>query len=407
MSSSTLPLDLLSPDFVNDPVPMIERMNAEAPIFFDPRLYAWMVGGWHDIDTLQRDPRLSAQRSGYVSALSPPELKERVVTLAAWYGEWMVMRDGADHRRLRRLSAHAFTPRNIQRLEARMLEVIEPVLDAALARGEMEVMEELAYPLPRTVICEMIGIPEADTGLLSEWTPNLNHILAATLSSEEVIERATVTRARIHEYFSALIEERRRAPRDGEVLSSLVQALDDGDSLTVDEVIDLVVSIMTGAYDTTAYLISNGLYLLLSNPEQLAMVQAEPTLVDAWIEETLRCEPSITINSRTLLESFEYRGHRFEAGQMMYFLPSVANRDPVRFADPHRFDVKRANSGDHLSFGFGPHFCIGAPLARMEARLAFQRLLHRTRELSLPEQELVRVPSMIVRGLKALRVTLR
>jgi cytochrome P450 len=406
MASSSVPLDLLSPELVHDPVPMIARMHAEAPIFFDERLHGWMLGGWHDIKTLEREPRLSAQRSGYIAALSPPALQERVVPLANWYGEWMVMRDGADHRRLRQLAAHAFTPRNIQRLQARMLAVIEPILDAALARGEMEVLGELAFPLPRTIICEMLGIPKADVGLFSEWSPTISNILGATLTSEAVIERVTATRARIHEYFTALIDERRRAPREGEILTSLVQASEVGDSLTENEIIDLVVFIMVGAYDTTAYLIANGLHLLLRHPEQLAAVRADPTKIDGWIEETLRCEPSITINTRSVGEAFEYKGHRFEPGQMVYFLPLVANRDPERFPEPNRFDIARENAGEHISFGFGPHFCIGAPLARMEARLAFQRILARAQQLGLPEQEIERAPSMVIRALQALRVSM-
>jgi len=404
MITSTPPLDLLSPGFIEDPVPMIDRMYAESPIFFDPRLHAWMIGGLDDTKVLAKEPRLSAQRKGYVTALVPPEFKERATPLADWYGEWMVMRDGADHRRLRQLAAHAFTPRNIERLQARMLEVIDSAIDAALARGEMEVLGELAFPLPRTVICEMVGIPEADMALLSEWNPTITNILGATLTSSEIIDRVTLARTQIHEYFTRLIAERRRAPREGEILTSLVQAIDGEDSLTEDEIIDLVVFIMVGAYDTTAYLISNGLYLLLQHPEQLAAVKADPRKIDGWIEETLRCEPSITINTRTVIEGFDYKGHRFEPGQMAYFLPQVANRDPEYFPDPNRFDVDRHNAGDHTSFGFGAHFCIGAPLARMEARLAFQRLIARTRRLALPEQEFKRAPSMVIRALQTLRI---
>lgn len=407
MTTTTPPLDLLSPEFVRDPVPMIERMLTEAPIFFDERLYAWMVGSWRDVKALEKEPRLSAQRSDYVSGLTPPDLKERVEPLKAWYARWMVMRDGSDHRRLRRLAAHAFTPRTIARLQSRMEAVVDPILDAALERGELEVMSELAFPLPRTVICEMVGIPEADTGLLAEWTPSMTNLISANLTTEDIIARATEARTQIQEYFSALIDERRRAPREGEVLSSLVQAMEDGDTLTRDEVIDLVVFIMAGAYDTTAYLIANALHLLLRHPEQLAKVRADPTLIDGWIEETLRLEPSITINTRSAFEAIDYQGHRFEPGQMVYFVASAANRDPERFPDPHAFDVTRSNSDDHISFGFGPHFCIGAPLARVEARVAFQRLLARTTELGLPEQVIEHQPSMVVRALKSLRMELR
>jgi len=407
MQDATYPFDMLSPEFVRDPVPMIDRMHAEAPIFFDPRVNGWMVGSWRINKALEREPRLSAARSGYVSALTPPPLQERVAPLVAWYAQWMTMRDGADHRRLRMLAAHAFTPRNVERLRERVATAAAPLVDAALERGEMEVLADLAFPVPRTIICEMLGIPESDAGLFSEWTPSVTNILSASLTSDEIIDRAHATRSQIHDYFTALIEDRRRAPREGEILSDLVQAIEGHDTLTVDEIVDLAVFIMTGGYDTTTHLIASGLALLLRHPEQLAAVRADRSKIDGWIEETLRMDPQIALNTRLVTEAFEFEGHRFEPYQMVYFLSLAANRDPERFPDPHRFDIERENARDHITFGFGPHHCIGAPLARMEARVVFQTLLDRTRELRLPEQTLERVPTTLLRGWKSLRVELQ
>ncbi len=407
MQDATLPFDMLSPDFVLDPVPMIDRMHARAPVFFDPRLNGWMVGSWRVTNALERDPRVSAARAGYVTALTPPHLQPRALPLVEWYAEWIAMRDGADHRRLRQLAAHAFTPRNVERLRARVAAAAEPIIDAALGRGEMEVLGELAFPVPRAIICEMLGIPESDVGLFSEWTPSVTNLLSASLTSDEIIDRVYATRTQIHEYFTRAIEERRRAPREGEILTDLVQAIEGSDTLTVDEIIDLAVFIMTGGYDTTTHLIASGLKLLLDHPEQLAAVRADPSKIDGWIEETLRCDPQIAINTRIVKEGFEHEGHRLEPGQMLYFLSLAANRDPERFAEPNRFDIERENAGDHVSFGFGAHYCLGAALARMEARVVFQTLLQRTRELHLPEQRLERVPTVLLRGWKALRLELR
>ena len=407
MQDSSLPFDMLSPEFVVDPVPMIDRMHAEAPVFFDPRVNGWMVGSHRVTKALEREPRLSAARSGYVSALTPPALQERVAPLVAWYAEWMTMRDGADHRRLRQLAAHAFTPRNVERLRERVAAVAEPIIDGALARGEMEVLGELGFPVPRTIICEMLGIPESDVELFSRWTPSVTNLLSASLHTDEIVDGVLATRAQIHDYFVALIAERRRAPRDGEILTSLVQAIEGNDTLTVDEIIDLSVFIMTGGYDTTTHLIASGLKLLLEHPEQLAAVRADPGKIDGWIEETLRCDPQIAINTRIVSEAFEHEGHRFEPGQMVYLLTLASNRDPERFPDPHRFDIERKNAREHTTFGFGPHHCIGAPLARMEARAVFQTLLAKTRELHLPAQQLERVPTVLLRGWKSLRIELR
>jgi cytochrome P450 len=404
---ATLPFDMLSPEFVSNPVPMIARMHAEAPVFFDPRLNGWMVGSWRVNKALEREPRCSAARAGYVWALTPPPLQPRVEPLVAWYAEWIAMRDGADHRRLRQLAAHAFTPRNVERLRERVVAVAEPIIDAALERGEMEVLGELAFPVPRTIICEMLGIPESDVALFSKWTPSVTNMLSASLTSDAIIDHVYATKAEIHDYFTRLVEERRRAPREGEVLSDLVRAIEGSDTLAVDEIIDLAVFIMTGGYDTTTHLIASGLKLLLESPEQLAKVRADPSKIDGWIEETLRMDPQIALNTRIVKEGFEHEGRRFEPGHMVYFLSLAANRDPERFPDPDRFDVERKNSGEHITFGFGPHHCIGAPLARMEARTVFQTLLRKTNELRLPAQEFERVPTTLLRGWKSLRIELR
>jgi cytochrome P450 len=406
MQDASYPFDMLSPDFVQDPVPMIARMHAEAPIFFDPRVNGWMVGSHRVTKALEREPRLSAGRAGYVSALTPQQLQERVAPLVAWYAEWIAMRDGNDHRRLRQLAAHAFTPRNVEHLRERVIAVAEPILDAALARGELEVLGELAFPVPRTIICEMLGIPESDVDLFSRWTPSVTNLLSASLHTDEVVDDVFATRTQIHDYFVALIEARRRAPREGEILTSLVQAIEGSDSLTVDEIIDLAVFIMTGGYDTSTHLIDSGLKLLLEHPEQLAAVQADPSKIDGWIEETLRCDPQIAINTRLVTEGFEHEGHRLEPGQMVYLLTLASNRDPEHFADPNRFDIERKNAREHTTFGFGVHHCLGAPLARMEARAVFQTIFEKARELRLPEQSFERVPTVLLRGWKSLRVEL-
>lgn len=407
MQDATPPFDMLSPEFVTNPVPMIARMHAEAPVFFDPRVNGWMVGSWRVNKALEREPRCSAARSGYVTALTPPALQPRVLPLVAWYAEWIAMRDGADHRRLRQLAAHAFTPRNVERLRERVAAVAGPIIDAALERGHMEVLGELAFPVPRTIICEMLGIPESDVGLFSKWTPSVTNLLSASLTTDEIIDHVYATKAEVHDYFTRLVADRRRSPREGEILSDLVQAIEGNDTLTVDEIIDLAVFIMTGGYDTTTHLIASGLKFLLEHPEQLAKVRADPSKIDGWIEETLRLDPQIALNTRIVKEGFEHEGRRFEPGQMVYFLSLAANRDPERFPDPDRFDVERKNASEHITFGFGPHHCIGAPLARMEARTVFQTLLQKTKELRLPEQPFERVPTTLLRGWKALRIELR
>lgn len=390
---------------------MIERMLAEQPIAFDPRIHGWLIGRYADVKALERESRLSSQRQAYVSALLPPDLREHIQPLVDWYARWMVMLDGGDHRRIRRLAAYAFQPRNLDKLAGRIDDILDTLLDRVLATaaaggGEMEVKRDLAYPLPRQVICEMVGIPQTDVELFATWADDLSALLAANLTTREAIDHALDSQRAITKYFTRLIAERRASPREDEILTSLVQATEADDSLTDAEIIDLVAFVMTGAYETTTQLITNGLYHLLRHPEQLAAVRADRSLVTGLVEETLRYEPSLTLNTRAVAEPFTYNGHDFAPGQTVYFMVIAANRDPERFADPNKFDIMRANSKDHIAFGFGPHFCIGAQLARMEARQAFAKLVERLPDMRLAEQEIAWKPNMVVRELEQLRIIL-
>ena len=396
-------LDVLHPDFVANPVSMIDRMLREQPIAFDPRLGGWLIGRYSDTMALQRDPRLHSNRVGYISAALPPELRAMIRPLSDWYEQWLPMKDPPQHTRLRRLAAPAFQPRNLVRLERRVEEVVDRLLDRVMAAREMEVKQDFAFPVPRTIIGAMIGIPDEHIDRLMPWTHDLIDLLGGALTTAERIAHARRSHDEMTAYYRELIEERRRRPVEGEILSSLVLAHEAGDRLDMDELVTMVALLSVGGYETTAQLITNGTLLLLQNPEQLALLRANPALVPGAVEEMLRLEPSPSFNTRTVREPFEYQGHRFEAGQILYFVVVAANRDPARFPDPHRFDVTRPDNA-HLTFGFGIHTCLGAALARMEARIAFQRLITRLPGLYLPEQPIARQPSMAMRALERLVV---
>lgn len=396
-------LDMLHRDFVANPVPMIDRMLREQPIARDPRLGGWLIGRYRDIMTLQRDGRLHSNRAAYVSAALSPELRTLIAPLASWYEEWMPMKDPPDHTRLRKLAAPAFQPRNLVRLERRVEEVVDQLIDGVIAAGEMDLVRELAFALPGRIIGDMIGLPEADHHLLLPWTHDIMDLLGANLNTTESITRALRSHEQMFAYLRELVEDRRKRPVEGEILSSLVVASDAGDRLSMDELLTMVANIIVGGYETTAHLIANGTLLLLTHPEQLAMVREDPALIPGAIEEMLRVEPSPSFNTRAVREAFEYEGHAFEPGQILYLIAIAGNRDPERFPDPHRFDITRTDNA-HLTFGFGIHFCLGAALGRMEARIAFQRLLARLPGLTLAEQDIARLPSVAMRALERLVV---
>jgi cytochrome P450 len=396
-------LDMLHRDYVADPVPLVDRMLREQPIALDPRLGGWLIGRYRDVMALQRDPRLHSNRTAYVSAALSPELRALIAPLVSWYEEWMPMKDPPDHTRLRRLAAPAFQPRNLTRLERRIEQVVDRILDGVIEAGQMDVVRDFAFALPGIIIGDMIGLPEADHHLLLPWTHDIMDLLGANLNTAESITSALRSHEQMFAYLRDLVEDRRRRPVEGEILSSLVSASDAGDRLSMDELLTMVANIIVGGYETTAHLIANGTLLLLSHPEQLAMLRDDPALIPGAVEEMLRFEPSPSFNTRAVREAFEYEGHRFEPGQILYLIVIAANRDPERFADPHRFDITRQDNA-HLTFGFGIHFCLGAALGRMEARIAFQRLLARLPGLTLAEQRIERLPSMAMRALEKLVV---
>jgi hypothetical protein len=399
-------LDMLDPAYGVDPYSRLDRMREEAPIQFDPRLYGWLIGRHRDVMALQRDPRLSSHRVGYMDAALPPELKERIAPLVAFASTWLTMLDGAAHGRLRKLGASAFHPRFLARMAGRIEALTDDLIGRGLAEGRMDVMADLAYPLTQLVIGEMLGIPAADRPLVARWVAASNGLLAANLDTAERIDEARASFAEMRAYYAELIVERRRSPAPDELISALATAAEGEDRLTDEEIVGLVTFLVSGAYDTTAHLIGNAVHLLLAHPEAWAALREDPALVPSAVEEALRCEPSILLNTRLVAAPIEHAGLRFEPGQMLYFLAGAANRDPEVFAEPARFDVRRKDNR-HVSFGFGAHLCLGAPLARMEAQIALRRMVARAPEASLLPQDFARAPGFITRPLRRLLVTLR
>jgi hypothetical protein len=399
-------LDMLDPAYGVDPYPLLDRMRDETPIQFDPRLYGWLVGRHGDVMALMRDGRLSSHRLGYLDAALPPDLKERIAPLVAFAATWLTMLDGDAHGRVRRLGTSAFQPRFLSRMEGRIEALADELIDRAGVPGRMDVMADLAYPLTQLVIGEMLGIPADDRPRLVRWVAASNGLLSATLGTAERIDEAKASFAEMREYYAGLIEERRRRPVPDELISSLATAAEGGDRLSDEEIVSLVTFLVSAAYDTTAHLIGNAVHQILSHPGAWAALREDPALVPSAVEETLRCEPSILINTRLVTAPIEHGGFRFEPGQMIYFLAGAANRDPEVFADPGRFDVRRRDNR-HVSFGYGAHFCLGAPLARLEAQIALRRLLARAPGAALCEQAFARAPGFVTRPLLQLLVDLR
>ncbi|ONH51684.1 cytochrome [Frankia sp. CcI49] len=318
--------------------------------------------------------------------------------------------DPPDHTRLRRLVGRAFTPAVIESLAAEVTSLANELLDEALERAEIDAVTAFARPLPLRTICRLLGVPAADEEEFGGWADALTRGLDPYyLLTEE--EQATCHRAgkAFDAYFVDLIARRRAAPQD-DLLSRLVALHDDGDVLSERELLELCALLLVAGYETTANLIASGVLALVRNPDQLAALRADPGLVGSAVEEMIRYEAPVQFVARTFLTDAEIAGRSFARGDGAILMLGAANRDPEAFEDPDRFLAARytgsARTRRHLGLGVGIHYCLGAPLARMEAEIAFRVLLSRTRSFVLAAETLAYRPQIVVRGLSELPLRL-
>ncbi|MEU5876904.1 cytochrome P450 [Spirillospora sp. NPDC047279] len=366
-----LGFDPFDPAFRTDPYAHYRR--------FGPRLRRTEVGLWVTTSyemcaRVLRDPRFGHRPEGAGGFWSGQNRRRSFLTL-----------DPPDHTRLRRLVSKAFTARLVERLRPRVEEVVGTLL--ADVRGEVDVISALAYPLPVIMISELLGVPAGDRARFKTWSDALARGLDPDfLLSEDEIARRDEARAEFVAYFTDLAEMRRKEPRD-DLLSALVAVSDgdggtDGDRLTEEELLATCVLLLVAGHETTVNLIGNGALALLRHPGQLAWFREYPEQVPAAVEELLRYDPPVQLTLRAALEDVELDGAKLERGALVLLLTGAANRDPAVFAEPDRLDLSRYAAGPdeasrHLAFGLGIHFCLGAPLARLEGQIALGRLFER------------------------------
>jgi cytochrome P450 len=380
--------DLYGDAFRANPYATFAAMRAEDPVLRQPGLDGetpiWFVTRYEDVaavlldDTrFARDPRL---------ALTAEELAARPqLSIAQPIENHMLNRDGDDHRRLRRLVTKAFTPRMVEQLRPRIQAIADELLDAVATRGAMDLAAEFAFPLPITVIAELLGVPTADQERFRSWS---DAIITPALTDED-LERFFAEMGAFVEYLTAFFAERRASPTD-DLVSALLRARDEGDALSEDEVFGTVVLLIVAGHETTVGLIGNAVLNLLEHPAELARVRKDPSLLPAAIEEVLRREGPVerTLN-RWATTDVELGGQTIRRGELVIAIVNAADRDPERFAEPDRLDVGRTDLR-HLAFGRGSHYCLGAPLARLEAEIALATLFRRLPDLrlTLPREEL-------------------
>jgi cytochrome P450 len=390
----------LDPKVLANPYPLYRRLQTEDPVHWDPYLHAWVVTRYTDVVTVLQ--RFSATRMPTPEQLTSVGLSE-LNPVAQVLVRQMIFMDPPAHTRLRALCAAAFTPARAAALRSHIQEITDSLIDAVLPKGRMDVIAGLADVLPATVTAELMGVPIADRDQLKTWSKDFSEILGNFQHNPERAAHTLKIVEAMTAYYRDRIREQERDPRDG-VVNALMTAEIDGDRLSEDEVIANCIITMTGGQETTTNLIGNGLLSLLRNPDELARLQASPSLVTSAVEELLRYESPIQHTGRLAPADMELGGKLIRKRHAVISVIGAANRDPERFPDPDRLDITRTDNR-HLAFGWAGHYCFGAPLARVEGQIAFSTILRRLRNLALEPAPLRWRNNMGFRGLESLPVS--
>ncbi len=387
----------MDPEFIADPYPTYHRLRAEDPVHHSP-LGFWVLTRYEDVVAALRDPRLVKEPiAAFVAA--------RFGAAMPAMGLSMLDRDPPDHTRLRGLVNKAFTPRVVEALRPHIQKIVDGLLARVEGAGTMDLIEEFAYPLPVTVICQMLGVPVEDRERFKQWGLDIARGLDAILlpPDSDVARRSAAARRALAEYFRALIAERRAAPR-GDMLSDLIAAEEAGDKLSEDELLATCILLLVAGHETTVNLIGNGTLALLRHPAQLRRLRENPGLIGSAVEELLRYDGPVQRTARIPSADVTFDGLTIGKGEMVMPFIGAADRDPAQFPDPDRLDITRTDNR-HIAFGWGIHFCLGAPLARVEGQIAISTLVQRLPKLALATDRPEYRQSLTLRGLTTLPVS--
>jgi cytochrome P450 len=391
---------LLDPAVLANPYPLYERLRTEAPVHWDPYLHAWVVTRYADVVNVLH--HFSANRTPtpeQFAAIGLAELKP----LAQVMVKQMLFMDAPDHTRLRGLASTAFTPARVEALRSHIKDILDDLLEPLLRAGRMDVITDLAAPLPAIVTAEMMGVPTSDADQLKDWSADFAEVLGNFQHNPDRASRTLKCVEEMTAYFRDAIEQVRNNPREG-LINALLTAELDGDRLTEEEIIANCIVTMVGGQETTTNLIGNGILTLMRHPDQLERLRNDLSLIPSAVEELLRYESPSQHTARICREDTELGGKLIRKGQAVIAVMAAGNRDPERFPDPDRLDLARTDNR-HLAFGWASHFCFGAPLARIEGQLTLEAIVRRTANMTLEPGPIVWRDNLGLRGLTALPVT--
>jgi cytochrome P450 len=392
------------PRFVDNPYPIYRWLREHEPVRKDPLAPVWIVSGYEQLQFMLRDTRL--KKDPFETERLPKLAREQLNANGEnWPGTFetvsMLFLDPPRHTRVRNLFSRAFTPKNLADLAPRIEQIAAARLDLVAGKGQMDLIADLAYPLPVVVIAELLGFPPEDYAKIKSWSDDFTASLALNARSEHHA-KAAQSREEIRAYFDGVVTAVKAHPRDT-LLSRLLEAEGEPESLNREEIFANSVLLLAAGHETTTNLIGNGMLALLRHPNQWKLLTQRPELIESAVEEMLRYDSPVQWTSRVPSEPIEIAGVTIPAGEIILGSVGAANRDPRKFADPDRFDIQRQEN-KHLSFGTGIHFCLGAALARMEAQIAVRLLAQRFPGMKLAARQLKWMPGLTFRGVLSLRV---
>lgn len=372
--------------FPDDPYPIYDAIRETAPLYYSEAWGCWLTARYDLTNEMLRDVETFGNAGRvlrFIDQLDDDEVKASLGALYDHFSVGLINSDPPDHTRLRRLISKAFTPRTVERLVPRVTELVDELIDTMIADRGTDLVRYLAYPLPAIVIAEMLGVPASDRDQFKEWSDAIVGFIGSGAPESAATLRANNTVIEARPWLSELADHRRHHPQD-DLLTALVEAEDAGDRLTEAELLSTCMTLLVAGHDTTTSLLGSAVLELISEPRDVASHVFDDEALRRWIEETLRFHSPLQRNLRVARRDAEVAGVRIEAGQRVEQLIGGANRDPAQFARPNVFDPDRGDNR-HLGFGMGIHFCIGAPLSRMEAPIAIRRIVKRLGEFALLE----------------------
>ena len=399
-------VDLKALPNVQDPFPLYGWLRDHEPVHWSGSLNGWVVTRFADVlEVFERPRRFSSDRFRKIDAKYASQ-RPAVKAVADVLAQWFVFRDSPDHDRIRARLQPFFTPRELEGNRDRIQATVDRLLDLVLDRGEMDFISAVAFPLPAMVIASFLGAPTEDIESIKHWSDRLAAYLGGSVDERDNFAEASAGVAELVDYFRALLRDRERRPRD-DLMSAMLHGDggDGGNGLSREEVVANCVLLLFAGHETTTNLLGNGLFHLLRHPEQATLLRSDPGLVPGAVEELLRYDGPVPATIKIATEDIGWHGRSIRRGDMVFPLTSAANRDPRQFTNPDILDVRRPIDR-HLAFAFGLHFCLGAWLARLEARLTFETILARLPGLTLALDGPPRwKPMIFLRGLESLRVT--